>query len=103
LPLYALLDPPAAGIAFASLKPGKLGFRGIGARSFATGIDSAAQWSEEGDEQDMTMDRLRSRWHRELGALAQEFLAGESTVDPAPDACRYCQRQMLCRLAEALR
>jgi RecB family exonuclease len=100
LPLYALLEPPAGGIAFASLKPGKMGFRGIGERSFAEGIEPASQWGATTEAEPLTMAGLRSAWQAQLSALASEFLAGESAVNPTIDACRYCQRQSLCRLGE---
>jgi probable DNA repair protein len=102
LPLYALLDPPAGGIAFASLKPGKMGFKGIGERSYAEGIEPASQWGADTDAEPMTMAGLRAAWQTQLSALASEFLAGESAVNPTIDACRYCQRQSLCRLGEEL-
>ncbi|EED32983.1 conserved hypothetical protein [gamma proteobacterium NOR5-3] len=98
LPLYALLTPPAAGIAYASLKPGAEGFRGVGEREFIKGIDSAEKHLSDNEVGGMTA--LRAHWTRELTLLADEFVAGHSAVDPTVEACRYCQRFSLCRLGE---
>lgn len=100
LPLYALLTPPAAGITYASLKPGSEGFKGIGEREFIKGIERADKYLE--DDQSGGMETLRQQWTEELSVLAQEFVLGYSAVDPGIDACRYCQRFSLCRLGEEL-
>ncbi|WOJ94139.1 PD-(D/E)XK nuclease family protein [Congregibacter variabilis] len=100
LPLYALLEPPAAGITYASLKPGSEGFKGIGEQEFIKGIESADKQLE--DEQSGGMEALRHGWIEELTLLANEFVSGHSPVDPRIDACRYCQRFSLCRLGEEL-
>lgn len=99
LPLYGLLPPEAAGIAYASLKPGAEGFKGIGERDFVPGIAVAATFSE--DQNTGGMGELRQMWHHELSLIAAEFVAGQSAVDPTQDACRYCQRFSLCRISEA--
>ncbi|MFK7831473.1 MAG: PD-(D/E)XK nuclease family protein [Congregibacter sp.] len=114
LPLYALLDPPPAGIAYAVLKQGALGFRGVAEDAFAPGIEQAsrrvaARTNPEAAATDlppgsasnasaMAMHTLRADWTHELGLLAREFLAGHSAVLPTADACRYCHRQPLCRV-----
>ncbi|MFT4769321.1 MAG: ATP-dependent helicase/nuclease subunit B [Glaciecola sp.] len=100
LPLYALLTPPAAGIAYASLKPGSEGFKGIGEREFIKGIESAEKHLTEG--QSGGINTLREHWTQELSLLAKEFVSGHSPVDPTNEACRYCQRFSLCRLREQL-
>jgi RecB family exonuclease len=102
LPLYALLEPPAGGIAYASLKPGELGFAGVGQRAFEPGISAADDWLESDQDKavDDAMQELRVVWRARLEALAREFVAGESRVDPTADACRYCQRFSLCRVGE---
>jgi ATP-dependent helicase/nuclease subunit B len=102
LPLYALLEPPAGGIAYASLKPGELGFAGVGQRAFEPGISAADDWlqSDQDTAVDDAMQELRVAWRAALEALAREFVDGESRVDPTADACRYCQRFSLCRVGE---
>ncbi|WP_439102385.1 PD-(D/E)XK nuclease family protein [Congregibacter sp.] len=112
LPLYALLEPFASGIAYASLKPGIEGFKGIAKRRFEPGITGAQEHLEhsgEGDDKQDTqnaatdsMEVLRAHWHEALAALAQEFVEGISAVDPTTEACRHCQRFSLCRLGEEL-
>ncbi|WP_439107569.1 PD-(D/E)XK nuclease family protein [Congregibacter sp.] len=100
LPLYALLRPVAAGITYASLKPGSEGFKGIGEREFVQGVVGAEEYLQ--DDEVGGMDALREHWDRELSVLADEFVAGHSPVDPTKEACRYCQRFALCRLGEEL-
>ncbi|EAQ99103.2 PD-(D/E)XK nuclease family protein [Congregibacter litoralis] len=108
LPLYALLEPFASGIAYASLKPGMEGFKGIGKRAFEAGIASARDHVDDdgdGETQDApenAMEALRGHWRKALAELAEEFIGGISPVDPTVEACRYCQRFSLCRLGEEL-
>ena len=35
-----------------------------------------------------------------IETLARDFLAGNAAVDPAPNACDYCQIASLCRIAD---
>ncbi|WOJ95866.1 PD-(D/E)XK nuclease family protein [Congregibacter brevis] len=98
LPLYALLEPLAEGISYASLKPGAEGFKGIGEREFEDGIANAEKFLEEGEQGGIGV--LRERWKHALTLLAEEFLEGHSVVNPTDEACRYCQRFELCRLGE---
>ncbi|MFT7289485.1 MAG: ATP-dependent helicase/nuclease subunit B, partial [Halieaceae bacterium] len=100
LPLYALLEPPPAGISYASLKPGKLGFRGVGERSFTAGVDDISSHSPDGSGGAAGMNTVRAFWRAELSTLAEHFVAGENQVDPLVGACRYCGRQSLCRVGD---
>ncbi|MFK8041149.1 PD-(D/E)XK nuclease family protein [Congregibacter sp.] len=98
LPLYALLEPFAEGISYASLKPGVEGFKGIGEREYESGVASAEKYLVEGEEGGI--GALREHWKHALTLLAEEFVGGHSAVNPTDEACRYCQRFALCRLGE---
>jgi ATP-dependent helicase/nuclease subunit B len=42
----------------------------------------------------------REFWRLRIETLARDFLAGNAAVDPAPNACDYCQVASLCRIAD---
>lgn len=110
LPLYALLDPPAAGVAYALLRPDELTFSGVAQTAFAPGlIEAAGKLDSLPEESTLRDDRatedrrdamqvLREHWLHELTVLAQEFVQGSALVEPRSDACTYCHRQSLCRI-----
>jgi len=101
LPLYGLLDPPADAIAYATLAPGDQGFKGVGAESFVAGVsDDVAKASRNPDI--AGMNEARAFWRESLDGIALDFAAGRADVDPSKEACRYCARQALCRIAEYL-
>jgi ATP-dependent helicase/nuclease subunit B len=102
LPLYALLDPPAEGIAFATVRTGEAGFHGVGERAYCAGIsDDLARSSRAPELADMAA--ARAFWHGSLQRLASDFVAGENAIEPRGDACRRCGRQALCRIGELAR
>ncbi len=93
LPLYAVTNgQQVAAIAFASLKPGKLGFVG---QADADDIlprvkqDTDVLWQEKLDN-----------WEQILIQLANDFRKGKATVEPTVTACRYCDLHALCRIHE---
>ncbi|HTV16602.1 MAG TPA: hypothetical protein VME68_17915, partial [Acidobacteriaceae bacterium] len=44
---------------------------------------------------------MRDDWARVLARIAEQFLAGEASVDPRePSVCKYCDFPGLCRKAE---
>lgn len=99
LPIYALLEPPAHGVAYAILRGGELGFKGVAERAYAAGIsDDLPRVSKREELSDM--QAAREFWRTGLEALATDFVDGTATVEPTTDACRYCARFALCRLAE---
>lgn len=98
--LYALLDTPADGIAYGSLRPGEAAFSGVGDGEFATGINAAAKYPRDDDPREMTMDLHRENWRGELEMLAREYVSGENRIAPQGDACNFCGRQALCRIDE---
>ena len=101
IPLYALAEPAADGVALAYLRPGELGWRGVAQSAGPTGVSATEGHRDIDDpaaERDFAV--LRERWRDDLLPVAEAFLAGESSVDPLPDACRYCGRHSLCRIGE---
>jgi len=108
LPLYCLLfefpgggEPsPLAGLAFASLKRGALGFHGFADDPAAApnlkpfGKGSLKAYPGIAD--------LIALWHRDLEALAREFARGEARVDPRDGrrTCKYCDAGAFCRISD---
>lgn len=90
---YAMTEPDAVGIAFASVRAGECRLldepRGI---VTAVAPPDPAGWSE-----------TRAASAEALHALAQEFAAGTAEVAPKDRAksCRLCDLHVLCRIREA--
>ena len=92
LPLYTLL-PNAAnlrGLAFARLRKGQLGWSGIQAEP---GLLGKSKLEPE-------IAELVEEWRRVLTGLAEQFAAGDHSVNPKsyPLTCTYCGQRFLCRL-----
>ncbi len=77
LPLYAILGQ-YAGVLYASLKAGKMGFFG---------------------EENLTESQLQI-WRDQLNQLAVEFKTGCAEVLPTQTACQYCHLSAVCRVHE---
>ena len=102
LPVYATAAGTALrGVAFACLKPGALGYRGLAERGgIAEGIEVYADYRRQppgvGDWQG-----LLGFWRTHLTGLAEEYAGGEARVDPkGPQTCARCHLAMLCRIHE---
>ena len=105
LPLYLVMiesmASTAAGVAFASIKKGQMGFSAIlselnvlpGERAFSQ-IKSCTQFQ--------TWDDLVAKWKHDLTQLASGFLSGDARVSPKhhPVTCQYCEMQPFCRIHE---
>ncbi|VAW37705.1 hypothetical protein MNBD_DELTA02-23 [hydrothermal vent metagenome] len=92
-------------IAFASLKLPGTKFVGIskddGMLPAVKSLNKETRWREkiEGVED---WDDLMERWREALTRVAEDFVAGSSGVSPSsPDACKYCELPVLCRIFEA--
>ena len=101
LPLYSTaLGEPVAGLLFAQVQAGNLGFNGVleeaglvpGVKAF-----SAFKQCEQED-----WPALLAHWRATLESLGAEFRAGLASVDPRdyPATCRYCELTPLCRIQE---
>ena len=102
LPVYATAAGPAlAGVAFASLKPGALGYRGLAERGpVAEGVEMYAdyRWQPPGATD---WQGLLGFWRTHLTSLAQEYAGGDARVMPkGPQTCARCHLAMLCRIHE---
>ncbi|PTN10707.1 PD-(D/E)XK nuclease family protein [Nitrosomonas aestuarii] len=107
LPLYLVMVQPdipdAAGVVFASVKPGQMDFSGIareqellpGVKAFNE-IKACANFS--------TWDKLIARWKQDFINLADGFLNGDASVLPKnyPLTCQYCEIKPFCRIYERI-
>jgi len=106
LPVYALAmddigDRRVAGLAFGVLRPGELGFRGLGeGDGLAPGVDSVQSSKLHGAREARDWDAHKSLWRQRLTRLARAYLEGDARVDPKipGTTCRYCGLQVLCRV-----
>jgi ATP-dependent helicase/nuclease subunit B len=95
LPLYAVTNgQQVAAIAFASLKPGKLGFVGQ-----AEADDILPRVKQDAD---LLWQEKLDNWEKILIKLADDFRSGVATVEPTNTACRYCDLHSLCRIHERI-
>ncbi|HKO20317.1 MAG TPA: PD-(D/E)XK nuclease family protein [Acidobacteriaceae bacterium] len=95
LPLYAVVagTQELAGIAFASVRPGK----GREMKGFASRKDVLPKVPRDG-VRDLQVQV--KEWRAVLTSLAEDFHAGKAEVRPKnyPETCKYCQQRTLCRL-----
>lgn len=107
LPLYlSMTSPPltdVAGVAFATIKSGEMGFSalvrdegvlpGVGAFEKTGARDASVSWAALLDE-----------WNAVFLQLASGFMSGDAQVQPKnfPETCRYCDFQPFCRINERL-
>jgi probable DNA repair protein len=101
LPLYALGQTELAGLAFATLAPGSIEYRGWrrgdpiapGVLEFPNevrrSLDAPEDWAS-----------LLAHWRVVLHALAENYVRGVAAVDPLPQACAYCHLSSFCRIHE---
>jgi probable DNA repair protein len=101
LPLYALGQTQLAGLAFATLAPGSIEYRGWrrgdpiapGVLEFPNEVRRAPGIPED-------WNSLLAHWRVVLHALAEHYVRGDSQVDPLPQACAYCHLSSFCRIHE---
>lgn len=100
LPLYSLLDAEAvAALAFARLRAGETGFKGLAqSEGVAPGVAvfDRSQYAREIE----SWEAMGAQWRTNLAELAQDFRSGRAEVDPKryPDTCRCCSLPALCRI-----
>lgn len=99
--LYALTEQDIAGMAYARLRAGHVGFDGLG-----EGEGLAPQikpYTEDRDTRDAgSWDALMGRWRGELQTLGSEIARGLASVTPKHprQSCRDCHLHALCRIRE---
>ncbi len=95
LPLYCATSArPISGAAFAVIRTGELGFRGI------TEKDAVLPGIKKMSSQPASFADLVVEWKRILEQLAADYRDGCAAVDPKPGACDYCGLTALCRIRE---
>lgn len=102
LPLYALaLDTPLAGLAFATLAPGSIEYRGWhSGTAIAPGVLEFPGNARRVPGAPPDWSALLDHWRAVLTGLAEQFVRGEAAVDPLPQACAYCHLSTFCRVHE---
>jgi ATP-dependent helicase/nuclease subunit B len=96
LPLYCIgSERPIAGAAFAQIRTGELGFRGL----TEEGVSLPSMRKMPGEHPGEFEEQV-TQWKRVLSTLAEKFLAGLAHVDPKPGACDNCGLTALCRVRE---
>jgi ATP-dependent helicase/nuclease subunit B len=94
LPLYCSINGDSiAGIAFAQIRAGKLGFRGVAEEAgLLPGL------KRMNVPKGVPLCRQIDEWRGILDRLATRFCAGEAEVNPKPNACDFCSLTPLCRV-----
>ena len=96
LPIYAVTaEAEVAGVLFARLRTGELGFRGLAeSQDIAPGIRVP--------ENQPPIAQTISDWRAVLDDLGRGFREGRAHVDPKDPAktCRYCELPSLCRISQ---
>jgi probable DNA repair protein len=106
LPLYAVArKDEVAAVAFACVKAGEMGFRGIArAAGLLPGVGTLAEQRLKAAKDYASWSALLEGWRRELEALGEGFAAGDARVDPKEklnlETCRYCEVKPMCRIYE---
>ncbi len=99
LPLYAFQQSPSA-ILYGQVKKGSHQLKGVIDPSVSdTGL-SPIDFKKQSECTDW--DEQMNYWRQKLIALADQFISGQTQVDPleGADTCRNCGLQTLCRIQE---
>jgi probable DNA repair protein len=101
MPMYALGVDDVAAVAFAQVKAGEMGFRGLqreeGVLPTKVYVVDKDRFAKTYRDWPGLLASLRS----ELDALGAAYAAGDARVDPKRrDTCALCDQQMACRIAE---
>ncbi|HUP97701.1 MAG TPA: PD-(D/E)XK nuclease family protein [Usitatibacter sp.] len=103
LPMYALIETDVSVVAFAQVKVGKMGFKGIGrAKDLVPGANLVADDRSRVADKPRDWNELLARWRRELDAIGRGYAEGDARVDPkrGPLTCERCDQHTFCRIAE---
>jgi len=103
LPAYAVnMEPKPAALAFARIRPEQMGFDGLAeVDAGMSGVDVIGRIGRQPFKEIESWQDLFRDWKAGLNSLADDFMAGRAAVDPrAPNVCRYCHLQSLCRIDE---
>ena len=105
LPLYLVMTEvqQGAGVAFASVKLGEMGFAAIVRdQGLLPGVKSFSEVN--GGKQFNSWEQLIATWRQQLIDLADGFAGGDATVNPKnfPATCEFCAMQLFCRIYERM-
>lgn len=103
LPLYAtVLSQDLAGVVFAQLRPGEMGYQGVVAEADLV-PDAKLPEKVQGHSGTDDWHELLAQWSATIHRLARAFRDSQTAVDPKayPKTCRYCALTGLCRITEA--
>ena len=98
LPIYAVAtDDPVAGVVFARIAAGQVGFRGL-----ANSSDIVPGSGVKVPDGEAPMEDKIERWKVVLDRLGRDFRSGLANVDPKDrnQTCRYCALPSLCRIGQ---
>ncbi len=98
LPIYAVAtDDPVAGVVFARITAGQVGFRGL-----ANSSDIVPGSGVKVPDGEAPMEDKIERWKVVLDRLGRDFRSGLANVDPKDrnQTCRYCALPSLCRIGQ---
>ena len=103
LPLYSIqFGDELSAVAFAQVRPGDMGFKGIARdNEQIPGVQAFQKLKASTPLEDWPS--VLSYWQHNLQRLAEDYLAGKADVDPKKghDTCRYCDLTSLCRVNES--
>jgi len=102
LPLYAItLEDPLAGVLFARVRKGEVGFTGVSEEAdIAPGVQIPGDEKKLGGEF-ASISELLEAWRGKLERLAEEIRTGHAAVAPeSVETCRYCDLAPVCRISE---
>jgi len=98
LPLYALLNDDVQGLAFARLRRGEVEFIELGDElGLKAREKTLTDQLKKSQTQAETWQALTIYWQRVLESLAEDYVRGDATINPAQGACRYCDLDHVCR------
>ena len=92
---------PVAAASFVTLRPERVGFKGLASEDGVLPEVSAPDAAKFGTGD---WHSLLANWESVLEGLAQAFVAGTAHVDPKryPQTCAYCPLDGMCRVRELL-
>lgn len=97
LPLYASYAATQShGIAYAQVKSGNNKLVGLIDEEDSQFLN--LKLPEKADEQKRNWPHLINDWRNNLLQLSKDFMQGVARVDPAANACTYCDLQAVCRI-----
>lgn len=102
LPLYGLAHAKSLrGLAYVVLAAGAVEYRGWSDGAFiGEGVLAYPGHVRLRPEHPADWPSLVDHWRKTLTQLAENFVAGQSVVDPLPQECAHCHLSAFCRISE---